>query len=104
MSTLGSRLRLLRSRRTQAQTATVFGVKQPTYCAWENDAKEPSLATLARICEHYSVSSDWLLGLSTSSEERAGTMVSQLRDAHDAFFKVTEAVNLLGKSLKGIKL
>jgi transcriptional regulator with XRE-family HTH domain len=67
MISLGERLRSLRRDATQTQVARVFGVKQNTYSAWENDLKEPSLATVRQICSCYRVSSDWLLGIDGSN-------------------------------------
>jgi transcriptional regulator with XRE-family HTH domain len=97
----GGKLRDLRGTQSQAAIAAVFGIAQQTYGGWEKDQRKPDLTELCRICTHYSVSADWLLGLKSAVDKRAADAEAKLRAAHDAFFKVTEAVNLLGQSLQG---
>lgn len=99
--TFGAKLRELRGALSQSSVASVFGVAQQTYCGWEKDQRKPDLTELCGICTHYSVSADWLLGLADKlpGNTRAETAENKLIVARQAFFKVTEAVNLLGKSL-----
>ena len=64
MGDFPSRIRLLRGRQTAAEIAAIFGVTQPAWTQWEKGLREPRLDTLAKICRHFGVSADWLLGLS----------------------------------------
>ena len=98
-SSFGAKLRELRGTQSQSAVAAVFGIAQQTYGGWEKDQRRPDLTELRRICTHYAVSADWLLGLKPAVDKRAADAEARLRAAHDAFFKVTEAVNLLGRSL-----
>ena len=47
---------------TQAQVATVLGIKQPSYIRYENSGAEPTLANLVKLADLYDVSVDYLLG------------------------------------------
>lgn len=67
----GSHLRTLRGNSSQGEIASVFGVSQSAYSAWERGTKEPSLTTISSICTHYNVSADWLLGLCTAVQPKA---------------------------------
>jgi transcriptional regulator with XRE-family HTH domain len=47
--------------------ASIFGVSQSAYSAWERGVKEPSIITICSICNHFGISADWLLGLSDAA-------------------------------------
>ena len=49
---------------TQADLAKRLGVSLPTVRSWEQERSAPSHEMLIQICQLYSVSSDYLLGLS----------------------------------------
>lgn len=49
---------------TQAQVAAVLGISQQQYFKYEKGVNELPIRYLVAICKAYSVSSDWLLGLS----------------------------------------
>lgn len=49
---------------TQATLAVQLGVSLPTVRAWEQEKSSPSHEMLVAICKLYSISSDYLLGLS----------------------------------------
>lgn len=48
---------------TQAALAQKLGVSLPTVRAWEQEKSSPSHETLVELCRMYSISSDYLLGL-----------------------------------------
>lgn len=48
---------------TQAQVAAWLGTSQTMYARYERGANELPIRHLLRLCELYSVSSDYLLGL-----------------------------------------
>ena len=49
---------------TQANLAARLHVSTPTVRAWEQEKSMPSYETLIALCRLYSVTSDYLLGLS----------------------------------------
>lgn len=65
-TTFSKRLRDARAaaKLSQTQLADRLGMTQGGYTQYENDVREPSLATLAKISKILGVSTDWLLGLS----------------------------------------
>ncbi|HPG91857.1 MAG TPA: helix-turn-helix transcriptional regulator [Clostridia bacterium] len=60
------RLRELRiqSGYTQKQLAEILGIRQQSYVRYEYGTSEPSLENLRKLAEFYSVSSDYILGIS----------------------------------------
>lgn len=61
----GERLKALRLAHNfnQKQLADRLGLKKQTVSNWENDNILPSIETLIRLCETFSVSTDYILGL-----------------------------------------
>ena len=53
---------------SQRQAAAELGVSQALLSHYENGAREPGLAFLARACDYYGVSADYLLGRSENRE------------------------------------
>ena len=63
---------------TQAQLAQKLGVSLPTVREWEQEKSSPSHEMLVKLCRMYSISSDYLLGL--TDEDPA--YVRQRRQEH----------------------
>lgn len=70
--TFGSRVKLLRGKKTQNDFAKEMEVKQSTLSSWERGRKEPTLEKLLKINSTYGVSIDWLLGI---SDDRRGMLI-----------------------------
>lgn len=68
IETLGSRLRQLRDgkRLQQDQVARLIGVKKSTVSLYENDMRQPPYDTLIRLATLYRVSTDYLLGCTST--------------------------------------
>lgn len=49
---------------TQHDVADELGVTQVTYCHWENGQTQPDINKIIELCKYFSVSADYLLGLS----------------------------------------
>ena len=65
MSDFSKHLRTLRTERniSQKQLASILSYSRETVVAWERGRKLPSYDAIIEICQHFDVSSDWLLGL-----------------------------------------
>ncbi len=72
MYSFGSRLKDLRNKIgiPQHALAAQLSVKQSAVSGWENDTREPSLDALRSIAQYFSVSLDYLLGL-TDNKDRS---------------------------------
>lgn len=72
-STFASRLRALRIRadQSQEQVAAAIGAGQRTVSSWEKGDAEPGIGSIAALARHFSVSADYLCGLT----ERATPLV-----------------------------
>lgn len=84
MSTDFSRsLALLRKERgvSQRLAAKELGISQALLSHYENGVREPGLSFVARACDYYNVSADFLLGRTLS---RDGTTILDAETLHDA--------------------
>lgn len=61
MSTLGKRIRLIRSEETQAEFADRVGIAKGSIGGYENDKNSPSAEAILKICLKNDISFDWLL-------------------------------------------
>ncbi len=66
-----SRLRKARGL-SQRAAAAELGISQALLSHYENGAREPGLGFLCRACKFYSVSADYMLGLSDSPAGKSG--------------------------------
>ncbi len=63
---MGEKLKQLRIERnlTQKQVAEFLGLTVKGYNFYELNLREPSLASLKKLCQFFDVSADYLIGLS----------------------------------------
>lgn len=75
----GEMLRQLRGTCSQQEIANKIGVSSASWSAYENEAKEPPLSTVKKICKIFNVTSDSLLGLpaTKTSDQPAITLTSK---------------------------
>lgn len=66
----GEQLRLLRGDRIQKEVAHLFGVVTSTWSSWEKGQSEPKYSILIEIAQHFNVTTDYLLGLSSAKTEK----------------------------------
>ena len=66
MNTFSTRIKELRKEHgyTQRSLAEKLGLTNSTVCDWEKERSEPDLETLKQITQLFSISTDYLLGLS----------------------------------------
>lgn len=66
----GTRLKELRKARkiTQEDLAKSIGLVKSSISAYEKGSKYPSIEVIIKLCNYFSVSSDYLLGLSDTKE------------------------------------
>ena len=67
--TIGERMKEIRGNISQRQAAALVGIKPQNWNVYEKDQSTPGAEVVIRLCRHFGVSADWLLGL---SNERAG--------------------------------
>ena len=112
---LGLRLLELRGSATQSEFARSIGVIQQTYAHWELGVRQPKLQELARLAQHFGVSTDWLLGLTdvkalqqnASAESNLklyiATMEHQLQRYKTAFAKIVKSNRLIADVLDDLQ-
>lgn len=80
---LGEQIKRLRMCKglTQVELAKIFGVTKQSVSNWENENIMPSIDLLVKIAKFFSVSTDYILGL--SDEHALNTCgLSELQIAH----------------------
>lgn len=55
---------------TQVDVASKLGISQPAYASWERGVKKPTQENLVKIAQILSVSVDYLVGNSDSTEDK----------------------------------
>ena len=92
-NTLGSRIRKLRKKNymSQAELAKKIGVSASAIGMYEQNRRTPDNDTLREFCEIFGVTSDYLLGLSLSSERKYD--VSEVLDDYSK--KLSEQESLM---------
>ena len=78
----GERLRALRREKnlTQEQLAEKIDLVKSSICAYEKNAKYPSVEVLIKLCQFFNVSSDYLLGLSDKLEFEVAALTDEQLD------------------------
>lgn len=64
METIAERIKFLRSLEgeNQQQLANAIGVAQSAISQWESRTNEPKASYIIKLCDHFNVSADYLLG------------------------------------------
>ena len=84
MKTLAERLKEIRAGRTQSEVAELLGIKQTAWSRYEKGIAMPGGEMIIHICNTFSVSADWLLGLTDVCVPGAvGTNHALARENHD---------------------
>lgn len=60
----GERLKELRLQEglSQSELAKVLGTSQASLSKWENDVQEPCIEDLVKICNHFNICADYVVG------------------------------------------
>ena len=95
------RLKDLRGSRTQKEAAKIVGIYQQKWQRLESGDNEPDLDLILKLCEKFSCSADYLLGLSESKDTKnESDLQRKLNIARNAFNKMTDVVRELGGALE----
>ena len=60
----GERLKELRMQEglSQSELAKILGTSQASLSKWENDVQEPCIEEIVKICKHFNISADYVIG------------------------------------------
>lgn len=77
---IGKRLQEVRKRRglNQQQLAKELGIGVSTLRLYENGERTAPIPVLVKICQHFEISADWLLGLPEQSDTEASKVIDEL--------------------------
>jgi len=65
---------------SQRQAAAKLGVSQALLSHYENDAREPKLEFVVKICDYYDVTSDYILGRTSERNDGASRLSTQVNE------------------------
>ena len=71
---------------SQRQAAAELGVSQALLSHYETDAREPKLDFVIKVCDYYSVTTDYILGRTMEREDgvsRLAVKISMILDSMD---------------------
>jgi len=87
---------------SQRQAAAEFGVSQALLSHYENDSREPRLEFVIRVCDFYSVTTDYILGRTRERGDGATRLSAKVNEVVDSIEELRAAeAELIGK-LKGL--
>jgi len=74
---------------SQRQAAAELGVSQALLSHYENDAREPKLDFVIKVCEYYAVTADYILG--------------RTKERGDGASRLSDKVSIIVDSLEDLK-
>jgi len=87
---------------SQRQAAAEFGVSQALLSHYENDSREPRLEFVVRVCDFYSVTTDYILGRTRERGDVATRLSAKVNEVIDSIEELRNTeTELIGK-LKGL--
>ena len=99
-SKFASNLGKLRRERglSQRQAAIDLGVSQALLSHYETDAREPKLDFVIKICDYYSVTTDYILGRTKERNDGASRLSSQVDEVVSSLIELkTTEIELIDK-------
>jgi len=83
---------------SQRQAANLLGVSQALLSHYETDAREPKLDFVIKVCDYYSVTTDYILGRTKERNDGASKLSSQVDEVVSSLLELkTTEVELIDK-------
>jgi len=87
---------------SQRQAALELGVSQALLSHYETDAREPKLDFVIKVCDFYSVTTDFILGRTTQRDNGASSTNRQIQKLVDSLNELKTAENEIISKIKDI--
>ena len=85
---------------SQRQAAAELGISQALLSHYETDAREPRLEFVVKVCDYYSVTTDFILGRTKERGSGATRLSSQVSEIVDSFEELIDKEAALVSMLK----
>jgi len=85
---------------SQRQAAIELGVSQALLSHYETDAREPKLDFVIKICDYYSVTTDYILGRTKERNDGASRLSMQVGEVVSSLEELSSIENELINRLK----
>ena len=83
---------------SQRQAAAEFGISQALLSHYENDSREPRLEFVVKVCDFYSVTTDYILGRTRERGDVATRLSAKVNEVIDSIEELrTAETELIGK-------
>jgi len=83
---------------SQRQAAALLGVSQALLSHYENDSREPKLDFVIKVCDYYSVTTDFILGRTKERNDGVSRLSSQVDEVISSLVKLkTTEIELIDK-------
>jgi len=87
---------------SQRQAAAELGVSQALLSHYETDAREPKLDFVIKICDYYSVTTDYILGRTKERNDGASRLSMQVDEIADTLEELKSVESELIGKLKSL--
>jgi len=88
---------------SQRQAAAELGVSQALLSHYETDAREPRLEFVVKVCDYYSVTTDYMLGRTKERGDGASRLSAQVNEIVASIEELREKEAELINKLKTVK-
>jgi len=85
---------------SQRQAAAEFGISQALLSHYETGAREPKLDFIIRVCDYYSVTTDFILGRTKERGDGTSRLSVQINDILENLDELKAAETEIIKNLK----
>jgi len=85
---------------SQRRAAADLGISQALLSHYENDAREPRLEFVVKVCDYYGVTADYILGRKKEREDKASIMAESVNGIVDSLEELRTAETELLSQLK----
>jgi len=73
---------------SQRQAAAELGISQALLSHYENDAREPKLEFVVKVCDYYEVTTDYILGRTKERGNGALKLSDQINEMIDSLVEI----------------
>jgi len=85
---------------SQRQAAAEFGISQALLSHYETGAREPKLDFIIRVCDYYTVTTDFILGRTRERGDGASRLSAQVSSILDSLEELRTTETVIISSLK----
>jgi len=85
---------------SQRRAAADLGISQALLSHYENDAREPKLEFVAKACDYYAVTADYMIGRTKERDDGASRLAAEVNEVLNSLEEIRSSEASLMAKLK----